>query len=115
MKKLLLIFGLLGLMIAGACADKAAPPVSISKSTPPPAPARPVDTGHEDDGHDAPRISLIDAKKEFDSGTAVFVDTHAPDQFKAQHIPGALNIPANDIGTKADKLPKGKKIIAYCS
>ncbi|MCA1589939.1 MAG: ArsR family transcriptional regulator, partial [Acidobacteria bacterium] len=56
-----------------------------------------------------------DAKKEFDAKSAVFVDTHSPDQFAKQHIAGAINIPANDTADKIDKLPKNKKIIVYCS
>lgn len=70
-------------------------------------------TPRPDDG--APRISLADAKKEFDAGTAVFIDTHAAEQFARQHIPGALNISVSDLAAKEDKIPKGKKIIAYCS
>jgi hypothetical protein len=62
-----------------------------------------------------PRIALADAKKDFDAGTAVFIDTHAADQFAKQHIPGALNIAVSDLAAKEDKIPKGKKIIAYCS
>lgn len=63
----------------------------------------------------APRISLAEAKKDFDAGTAVFIDTHAAEQFAKQHIPGALNISVSDLAAKEDKIPKGKKIIAYCS
>ncbi|MFN2412024.1 MAG: rhodanese-like domain-containing protein [Pyrinomonadaceae bacterium] len=60
-------------------------------------------------------MTLPDAKKEFDAKSAVFVDTHSPDQFAKQHIAGAINIPANDTADKIDKLPKNKKIIVYCS
>ena len=114
MRHLILILSLAGLAFAVSCTD-AAPPVRVDRA----AEAQPQQAAsqhdHKDDGHDAPRISLADAKKEFDAGTAVFVDTHSPQQFAVQHIPGAINIPANDVGDKADKLPKGKKIIAYCS
>ena len=63
----------------------------------------------------APRISVADAKKDFDAGSAVFIDTHSAEQFARQHIPGAINISVSDLAAKEDKLPKGKKIIAYCS
>lgn len=63
----------------------------------------------------APRISLADAKADFDAGTAVFVDTHSPRSFENEHIAGAVNVPADDYEAYLDKLPKGKKIIAYCS
>lgn len=65
--------------------------------------------------HDAPRISLAEAKKEYDAGSAVFIDTHSADQYAKQHIPGAINITVSDLAAKEDKIPKGKKIIAYCS
>jgi 3-mercaptopyruvate sulfurtransferase SseA len=64
----------------------------------------------------APRISLADAKKDFDAKAAVFIDTRASEQFAQGHIPGALNIGYTEIAAgKDDKIPKGKKIIAYCS
>jgi predicted sulfurtransferase len=70
---------------------------------------------HPDDEHDAPRISLADAKKDFDEKAAVFIDTHPPNQFELEHIPGAINIQPNEIKQNLDKVPKGKKIIVYCS
>lgn len=63
----------------------------------------------------APRINLADAKKDFDAGTAVFVDTHVKEQFDLQHIQGAINVPYAQLETSLNKIPKGKKIIAYCS
>lgn len=63
---------------------------------------------------DVERIPLAEAKKAFDDGSAVFVDTHSAASFEVQHVKGAVNIPPDQIA-KADSLPKGKKIIAYCS
>ncbi|HYP51252.1 MAG TPA: hypothetical protein VEQ34_09950, partial [Pyrinomonadaceae bacterium] len=42
--------------------------------------------GHADD---APRISLADAKKDFDAGNVVFVDTRAATSYNQEHIKGA--------------------------
>jgi hypothetical protein len=70
-------------------------------------------TPRPDDG--APRISLAEAKKDFDAGTAVFIDTHSADRFAQQHIPGAINMSVSDLAANENKVPKGKKIIAYCS
>jgi 3-mercaptopyruvate sulfurtransferase SseA len=64
---------------------------------------------------EAPRISLTDAKKAFDAGDAIFVDTRAAEGFKIEHIKGALNIPAGEFETRYTELPKNKQIIAYCS
>lgn len=103
-------------MIA-ACTD-AAPPVAVKKS-PSPAPAAPAAASQDSHGHadgsDAPRITLAEAKKDFDTKAAVFIDTHAPEQYAQRHIPGSINVPANDIVPYLNKIPKGKKIIAYCS
>ena len=115
--RILFLFVVAAFLVA-ACNDAAKPPV-IVKSTPtpaaPPAPASGKDSHGHADGQDAPRISLADAKKDFHAGTAVFIDTHAPEQFAQQHIPGAINVPANNMDPFLNKIPKGKKIIAYCS
>ncbi len=63
----------------------------------------------------SPRISLADAKKDFDAGAAVFIDTHVKEQYDVQHISGAINIPYAEFEKNLNKIPKGKKIIAYCS
>lgn len=95
-----------------ACNDAAGPPIPVNKiaqATPPATDSH----GHAADT--APRISLADAKKDFDAGTAVFIDTHAPEQYAQRHITGSINVPANNLEPYVDKIPKGKKIIAYCS
>lgn len=61
---------------------------------------------------DVPRISVADAKKEVDAGTAVIVDSRAEDAYKQEHIAGSINVTSAD---KFDSLPKGKKLIVYCS
>ena len=73
-------------------------------------------TAHADEhSDDAPRISLEDAKKAFDEGYVVIVDTRAEVAYKTEHIKGAINIPAEAFQTRYKEVPKGKKIIAYCS
>ncbi len=64
---------------------------------------------------DAARISLEDAKKAFDAGNVVIVDTRAEVAYKTEHIKGAINIPAEGFQTRYKEVPKDKKIIAYCS
>jgi 3-mercaptopyruvate sulfurtransferase SseA len=64
---------------------------------------------------EAARISLEDAKKDFDSGAAIFVDTRAESAYQNEHIKGAINIPAEAFQTRYKEVPKDKKIIAYCS
>ena len=66
------------------------------------------------DDSEVPRITIEDAKKAFDDGTAIFIDARSVEAYKEDHIKGAIIIE----GAKPDRfdtLPKGKKIIAYCS
>jgi hypothetical protein len=102
------VFGL------GVLSCDTARPIAIEKAaTPAPPPRANVDPDHP--MIEAPRIALADAKKDYDEKTAVFIDTHSPAQYEMEHITGAINIPANELNNYFDKIPKGKKIIVYCS
>ena len=111
------LFCLLFTCLLFAACTSAPPPTAVKPTPKPQAPAA-ADSGH---GHDedaiatAQRISLEDAKKDFDSGSAVFVDTRDQTTFRFKRIKGAINIPTNEIDLKLNQIPKGKKIIAYCS
>src|SRR5687767_1388746 len=103
------------LFAAAACTD-VAQPISVSKSPTPVQQSAPqTDTHGHTDGQDAPRISLADAKKAFDDKSATFIDTHVKATYDAGHIPGAINVTVQDLEAKFNTIPKGKKIIAYCS
>ena len=104
------------IVFAAGCNNAAKPPIAV-RNTPA---ATPAASGARDahghaEGSNAARISLADAKKDFDAGSAVFIDTHAPEQYAQRHIPGSINVPANNMEPYLNKIPKGKKIIAYCS
>lgn len=98
-----------------ACQD-AAPPVKVESAkttTNAAAPTKKTDEhGHADE---APRIALADAKKDFDAGNVVFVDTRAEATYKQEHIKGAINMPMEAVEARYKEIPTGKKIIAYCS
>lgn len=66
---------------------------------------------------DVPRISLEEAKKDYDADTAVFVDSRAQVAFEQEHVKGAISIPIGSPGAedKFTSLSKNKKIIVYCS
>ena len=64
---------------------------------------------------DVPRISLEEAKKDYDNGTAVIIDSRGDAAFKQEHVKGALNIPLGSPESHFSAIPKGKKIIVYCS
>ncbi|MBA2379932.1 MAG: rhodanese-like domain-containing protein [Blastocatellia bacterium] len=116
MNRAIIILLTFAMLIVTGCND-AATPIKIERApTPQAAQASPAQAGHEGHDHDAaPRISLAEAKKAFDDGTAVFIDTHVKAAYDAEHIRGAINISVQDLPTKVSTIPKGKKIIAYCS
>lgn len=61
-------------------------------------------------------ISLADAKALFDKGEVTFLDCREPKEYKAGHIPGAINVPRGLLEFKIDKTIPGKDtaIIMYC-
>lgn len=105
MKKLFLLLAISVLAFVLACA-KPAPPVNIESAN------ANIDSHQEDD---APRIALADAKKDFDDGAALFIDTRGEDAYRMEHIKGAINIPAGNLELRMKDVPKDRKIIAYCS
>ena len=114
MKKILLLTAFLTvtLSVLAAC-QNAAPPVRIDAAKTVDSSAEKTDShGHTDD---APRITLADAKKDFDAGNVVFVDTRAESAYKSEHIKGAINMPMEAVELRYKEIPTGKKIIAYCS
>ena len=65
---------------------------------------------------DVPRISAADAKKDVDAGIAVIVDSRGDAAFLAEHIKGSISVPsAAMVKERLSEIPKGKKIIVYCS
>ena len=66
------------------------------------------------DPAEVPKISVADAKKEVDAGTAVIVDSRAEAAYKMEHITGSISVPQASPKEKYEILPKDKKIIVYC-
>jgi hypothetical protein len=107
---------LIGISIFTAC-EQSAPNTNTARTNTAVAPK--TNTAEKaqpkDELADVPRISLADAKKAFDAGNAIFVDTRAEVQFQQSRIKGAINVPAEAMETRYKEIPTGKKIIAYCS
>ncbi len=114
MRKFLLILPIAGLIYFAACAGSSASPPSAANNSPLPA-SKAVQPEPKAVVDDAPRISLADAKKDYDTGSAVIVDVRAESAYKEEHIKGSLNITVDTLAANLNKLPKGKKIIVYCS
>jgi|SRR5215203_3167022 len=102
----LIAIAAIGISIFTAC-RKTAAPVNVSKSN-----SAPATQEHSDN---APRISLADAKKAFDAGNVIFIDTRGEAQYQQEHVKGAINIPSDSFPARYAEVPKDKQIIAYCS
>lgn len=108
-----MILTVAGIVYITACASSPVNPAAVSNTPLPasnavqPATQLPVD--------DASRITLAEAKKNYDAGIAVIVDVRPEAGYKEEHIKGSLNITIDTLAANLSKLPKGKKIIAYCS
>jgi hypothetical protein len=64
---------------------------------------------------DVPRIGLTEAKARIDAGQALVLDVRGADDFKVEHIPGALSIPLAELEGRLSELPKNAEIITYCT
>jgi len=47
-------------------------------------------------------------------GLVTVLDLRPPEEFAAGHVPGALNIPIEQLRERMRELPKRKEIVAYC-
>lgn len=63
-----------------------------------------------------PRIRPEEAKKLVDEGKAVIIDVRGTEAYKISHIKGSLDYPLSKVEAgDFSGLPKGKRIIAYCT
>jgi rhodanese-related sulfurtransferase len=46
---------------------------------------------------------------------ALFVlDVRSPEEFAAGHVPGAVNIPHDQVASRLAEIPKNKEVVLYC-
>jgi rhodanese-related sulfurtransferase len=44
----------------------------------------------------------------------ILVDVRDPDEYAAEHVPGAVNIPLHDLRSRMSELPEGREVWVYC-
>jgi phage shock protein E len=44
----------------------------------------------------------------------LLLDVRTPEEFAAGHIPGAVNIPYDQVATHLGEIPKGEEVVLYC-
>jgi hypothetical protein len=63
-----------------------------------------------------PRLRPEETKKLVDEGKAVIIDVRGTEAYKISHIKGSLDYPLTKVEAgDFSGLPKGKRIIAYCT
>ncbi|OGJ85927.1 MAG: CoA-disulfide reductase [Candidatus Raymondbacteria bacterium RifOxyC12_full_50_8] len=60
-----------------------------------------------------PLFSFEDLQR-FDPGRQVLIDVRTKREFSVGHIPGAMNVPVDDLRTLLDALPRDKELLIYC-
>ena len=56
----------------------------------------------------------LKAAQDKNTGKIVVIDTRAPDAYAEEHIPGAINIPTDELPRRLNELPKDKELVPYC-
>lgn len=59
-------------------------------------------------------VSIRDLLSRMDDGTVVLLDVRSDDEFMQSHLPGAINIPIEQLEQRISELSKSADVIAYC-
>lgn len=62
-----------------------------------------------------PRASVADLQNGLADGSTIALDVRDQADYEGGHIRGAWHIPLADLDQRIAELPKGKRIIAYCT
>lgn len=68
-------------------------------------------------GEGVQALSVSDYKATYVDGKRdhVLVDVRTPGEFSNGHLPGAINLPLNELGSKTNKIKKGKPVVVVCA
>ena len=75
----------------------------------------PADPHVEETYPEIPRVSITESKAAFDEQTAVFLDVRDSGTYAVSHIPGAVNIPSDQVQNRMAELGRDDWIITYCT
>ena len=65
----------------------------------------------KDEMEPVPASDLMERAKK---GLVTVLDVRPPEEFAAGHVPGAVNIPIQELAKRLAELPKRKEVVAYC-
>ncbi len=103
---------------AGATPAATAPATSAPATSAPAAAAPAADLPAIPDSRDPVEVGVGVARRYHAAGAALFVDARSPEEYASGHIPGAINLPFDDVFKKPELAKaldaKGRPIFSYC-
>ncbi len=94
---------------AGATATRGA------TASPRPVKLSPTPRAGQNEQAAVPRIGVAEAKAKADAGQAILVDVRSAATYEAEHIAGAISMPATQVSSRYTELPTDKLVIFYCA
>jgi hydroxyacylglutathione hydrolase len=61
-----------------------------------------------------PQFTAAEVKAKWEKGEVVILDVRGADEYKAAHIPGALNIHAGRVMKNLGRIPKEQPVVLHC-
>jgi len=59
-------------------------------------------------------VSIDDLITQMRTNSVILLDARSPEEFALGHLPGAINIPPDELDTRMNELPTDKPVVAYC-
>lgn len=71
-------------------------------------------TGYFNERDSLEPISRKELLKRTREGLITVLDVRPPEEYESGHLPGAVNLPLEDIESRLGEIPKDQEIVAYC-
>jgi predicted sulfurtransferase len=81
----------------------------------PQAASTPVQTPKPNPSDEARRINAEELHKLWEKKDVLIIDTRPEPDYKVSHIPSSISVPAGEVASKLEELPRNKMIVAYCT
>ncbi len=78
------------------------------------AEAQQLMTGYFKEKDDLEPLSRRELMRRIRSGQVTVLDVRSPQEFEAGHLPGAINIPIEELRRRLKEIPQGEQVVAYC-
>lgn len=67
-----------------------------------------------DDSEALEAIPTSDLLERLREGSVTLLDVRPEEEYRVGHLPGAINIPAEELARRLRDLPPGREVVAYC-